>query len=1113
MSDLFGDITRSWADRAGDRRSASRPVIEAGSRGLSAGDAHSAARAVTAVLAEAGVPAGALVIQLTRRRPDWPVIPAVLLASGRVWLPADITGLPEALRRSGAQWLITEEPGDVAAVQAVGGTEVASELPVDGRSWSLLALSRTAAGSVPLPAGAGYVIPTSGSTGAPKLVIGSRRGLEHFVRWEVTALGLGPDARVAQLTPATFDPVLRDIFAAFAPSAVLCVPEDPHAVLDAAALQAWLDDSRVTVLHCTPTLLRALRPLLGERALPALRHLLVAGEALFAGDIAPLAPVMAAGLSVRNLYGPTETTLAKLSYEVTIADLAAAPQTRLPVGQPITGASAIALAPDMSPCVEGDVGEIYIRTPDRSCGYLDSPQEQSWRFVPNPFSTDPEDVVFRTGDLGYERPGAGFVLVGRNDRRTKVRGVTVDLGQVEAVLRQAPGVADAAVRAWQGPANHTVIAGYAAGTSSLDAGQLRSFLRSQLSGPAVPAFLTGMDKLPHTSSGKLDYGSLPSPWAAPAPEPADAEHLDAIEQAVLAAFAGILTDTAGVGPDDDLLDIGGQSIEAARIAVRLTSEFGEPVSIRDLLEHGTPRSTAGHLLRGFLARMPQPAWAELIGAHDRRTAHILSAEPDRRGPGLAPHPQLRHTAAAHMLQDLQRSRGRPAQARRSPRFPAPLSFAQDRFWAMHAQAPRAPQLHYTWARRLHGTVHPELLERALRELVERHDSLRMAFRLSAGQPVQAADIGAPLQLTAGDTGVRAAADPFGAAVSGLVPWASRPFELGSDLPIRACFIPVGEAGGVLALAGHVIVSDGDTKTILLRELATLYAHLAAGQGADLEPPRTTFADFARWERGQAAELLDAHTAYWRERLGDLPGRPPLPFDRPERGRPVVTDGHTTAVPVTAGHARLLRATARDWGVSSAAITGAALLCALWRWSGEPDQAFQFPVPNRPRPEFEQVIGCFTESAVLRDRVDPGEPFRDLARRTGQRFAEAIDHAVPYAALMTALYPDSDFRDPALSPVMFAPQPAVSRQFRLPGTTGEDARADLGTSVWPLQLYLYDTGEEMTLQFSSGTNAFSAGSVRRLAGCHARILELIAGNPGLAAGRACEEAAALTEDRP
>jgi len=380
MSDLFTLLADSWTGRISSGHSAAQ-IIASDDRGLSVSEAGIAVRALVAAADSCGVRPGQVVMQVTARRPDWAVAVVGLISSGRTWLPVppERRDMELAVRHANARWAFVEDAAQLDMLAAIPAVTVVGCTPVDDGRWQLAELKvgpggtkDQRAGAAVLPDDAAYIIPTSGSTGAPKWVVGSRRGLEHFIKWEIGLLAPESGTRFAQQTPVTFDPVLREVFVAFASGGCLCVPGEIQRSLDPATWVDWLYAAGIGVLHATPTLLRAALPvLMARRPLPRLRHLLLAGEELFSGDLQSLMEHYGPRLQVYNLYGPTETTLAKFCHRVTSADIdPARPERRVPVGRPIPGATAIAVTATGSPCVPGETGEIYIRTDYRSLGYL-----------------------------------------------------------------------------------------------------------------------------------------------------------------------------------------------------------------------------------------------------------------------------------------------------------------------------------------------------------------------------------------------------------------------------------------------------------------------------------------------------------------------------------------------------------------------------------------------------------------------------------------------------------------------------------------------------------------------------------------------------------------------
>ncbi|MCG7206624.1 non-ribosomal peptide synthetase [Streptomyces arenae] len=415
------------------------------------------------------------------------------------------------------------------------------------------------------PADAAYICFTSGSTGEPKGILGRGAGLAHFVTWQRDTFEVGPGDRVGQLTSWAFDVALRDVFLPLVSGAALCLPESRS--VDADRVLGFLSRRRVTVLHTVPSLAR--RWLAGRAPvpLPDLRLTFFAGEQLhgelvrdWRGRIAPRARAV-------NLYGPSETTLAKFWYEVPEPP-SPGPQ---PVGSPLPGTQA----------ASADGGEVVIRTPYRSYGYLSGPDA----FRPGPGG--PDDLLYPTGDLGSFDASGVLHLLGRIDDQVKVRGVRLALRAVERALESVPGVVQAGVVDVRDERGEVTLVGHVhVRTSSVTRDSLRRAVTDQLSAAAVPAVLhLGREALPLLPSGKLDRSQLRALAGTPvAAAPASAPPASA------ASITEVCEQVLGVSPlspDDNLFDQGADSLFALEIAARLEDVLGTPVPLGLLFEAPT----------------------------------------------------------------------------------------------------------------------------------------------------------------------------------------------------------------------------------------------------------------------------------------------------------------------------------------------------------------------------------------------------------------------------------------------------------------------------------------------------------------------------------------------
>jgi amino acid adenylation domain-containing protein len=465
-----------------------------------------------------------------------------------------------------------------------------------------------------------YVYFTSGSTGRPKGIAGRLKGIDHFIRWEIETLGLNEGARASQLLPLTFDGSVRDIFAPLVAGGVVCVPESREMILDTERLIEWLDREEINLVHCVPSLFRALinggpRP----EQLKALRHIVMAGEAVLPADVARWTQIFGERVALVNLYGTSETTLAKFYYFIKEADK---DRPSIPVGKPMPGARALVLDEKGRICPPGTVGEIYIRTPYRSLGYINQPELTSEVFVKNPLNDDAQDIVYRTGDLGRILEDGNFEFIGRKDQQVKVRGMRVELGEIESLLREHGGVRDVAVIDREGTDGTKYLCAYVVG-ESLDIDELRALAASRLPDYMVPSAFVMMEKLPRTLIGKIDRKTLPT--LAQANEAREfIEPRTGVEEVIAGIWAEVLG-LKRVSIDDNFFQLGGHSLLATQVISRIREALQVDVPLSALFE-GT---TVEKLARLVVAHEAKPGQAERVALILKRIEKMSAADTTR----------------------------------------------------------------------------------------------------------------------------------------------------------------------------------------------------------------------------------------------------------------------------------------------------------------------------------------------------------------------------------------------------------------------------------------------------------------------------------------------------
>ncbi|HBL28773.1 MAG TPA: non-ribosomal peptide synthetase, partial [Acidobacteria bacterium] len=452
-----------------------------------------------------------------------------------------------------------------------------------------------AAGEVPPPApdDPAYVFFTSGTTGRPKAVLGRQRGLSHFLSWQRATFGIAPGDRAAQLTGLSFDVVLRDVFLPLVSGATLVLPEEED--VSPERLLPWLAARAITVAHTVPTLAGAW---LGAAppgfVAPALRWTFFAGEPLLEQVVLRWRAACPHS-GVVNLYGPTETTLAKCFFHVPDPPVAGVQ----PVGVPLPQTQALVLAAGARLCGPGEVGEIVVRTPFRSLGYLDNPEESRLRFRPNPFRDDPADLLYFTGDRGRHRLDGSLEILGRLDDQVKIRGVRVEPAEVRAALGRHPSVWESALLVQEHrPGDQRLVACVVARPGAVcDPETLRRHLRQELPEAMVPSIFLPLEALPLTPNGKVDRRALARRVQEAREQALDGDEGEAralrtpVEEIVAGLWSEVLG-TPRIGPEDNFFQLGGHSLSGAQVVSRLREVFRIELPLRTLFEAPTLASLA-----------------------------------------------------------------------------------------------------------------------------------------------------------------------------------------------------------------------------------------------------------------------------------------------------------------------------------------------------------------------------------------------------------------------------------------------------------------------------------------------------------------------------------------
>ncbi|MCP3803363.1 amino acid adenylation domain-containing protein [Allokutzneria sp. A3M-2-11 16] len=544
-----------------ERQAAATPHAEAlvhNDSTLSYRELDDAANALAARLRAAGVGRDVPVGVCLTRTPRMVVAILAVLKAGGGYLPLDPEYPDERLAfmlaDSGAPVMVTETVLE-QRFPSFFGVVVLADQPE-----SVEALETAPADAASLA----YVLYTSGSTGRPKGVAVEHRNVVNLVEAYRQLFAPGELDRMLGATSVCFDASILELFAPLATGGTLVLVDTLFDLLTPVA-------DGVTAVQSVPSMMQEL---LRAGALPAsVRLLCIGGEPLPATLVERIYASSAITRMI-NIYGPTETTV-----DTTWAEVPRGTTHPL-IGRPIANARCYVLDDQGRPLPRGARGELYIGGPGVARGYLGRPDLNERMFLPDPFSQAENARMYRTGDLVREQADGQLDFLGRTDRQVKIRGVRVEVGEIEAAVLRQPGVAAAVVAVVDGDTGARVIAYVVPAATGLDHPALLAALRAELPSSMVPSDVLELDAIPFTTNGKLDTAALPR---APMAVAGAGAPLSTPVQRQVARLWGRLLDREVLDADQDFFGLGGHSLAALRMVSLANEEFGVRVGVSDLI--------------------------------------------------------------------------------------------------------------------------------------------------------------------------------------------------------------------------------------------------------------------------------------------------------------------------------------------------------------------------------------------------------------------------------------------------------------------------------------------------------------------------------------------------
>jgi amino acid adenylation domain-containing protein len=508
-----------------------------------------------------------------------------VLKAGGCYLPVDPRG-PRArresiLRQAGVRTVVSA--GDLSDEVWAPGRRV---LDLDLERAGIEALDSRDLGVGLAAENLAYALFTSGTTGQPKGVMITHGGFLNRMLWAQRSFPLTAADRVLRKAACTFDVSLDELFRALLNgSASVLMPETRG--FDPGGIAEVIERYGVTDADFTPTVLRELLAAVDPARLRSLRKIVSGVEALSA-DTERLV-LESLGVALFNLYGPTEVSVSATSWRCD----GAGGRAGVPIGRPMDNVRCYVLDEALRPAPPGQVGELFIGGAGLARGYLADPAMTARRFIPDMLSGVPGGRLYRTGDLARQGHDGVLEFLGRADAQIKHLGYRIEPAEVAAAIREFPGVAEAVVVS-DGAGGDARLVAHLVSDGPVRARELRAFLRDRLPDYMVPAAYARIDAVPLTAHGKLDAAALPPvPREAAASEAGFSPPRDEIEAKLADIWRQILL-VDRVGIHDSFFDLGGESMQAARIVASARGMLGADVGVAAIFDAPTIAELAAY---------------------------------------------------------------------------------------------------------------------------------------------------------------------------------------------------------------------------------------------------------------------------------------------------------------------------------------------------------------------------------------------------------------------------------------------------------------------------------------------------------------------------------------
>ena len=853
-----------------------------------------------------------------------------ILKAGGAYVPLDpdypTERLGDILSDSGVSLVLTQESlGDFLP-------QTGAELLCLDRDWEKIATySPENPFNLTTPENLAYVIYTSGSTGKPKGVLISHRGLMNLICWHQDAFEITPLDKTTQLARSAFDAAVWELWPCLTAGASLVLVK-PEIMQSPPDLRDWLIAQEITVSFLPTPLVEKILSLEWDENI-ALRIILTGGDKLHHY------PSVSMPFKLINNYGPTENSVVTTSGLV--PDYEEGNSSSPSIGKPISNTKIYILDRNLQPLPIGVPGELHISSVGLARGYLNRLELTQEKFISNPFNSG---ILYKTGDLVRYLPDGNIEFLGRIDNQVKLRGLRIELGEIQTVLETHPNVEQTVVIMREDTLYNQRLVAYVIRKNSLLTPQdLRRFLQQQLPAYMVPSAFVLLSDFPLNNNGKIDRKKLPIPDETSIIESAYIAPRNQKESLLAQIWQDVLQ-VSKIGVSDNFFELGGHSLKAISLVSKIQEKLGQSLPIKQVFAHPTIAE--------------QAALLSTVTPLTVATIPLVSAQETYE-----------------------------------------TSHAQRRFYVLQQMDLNNVAYHIVSTLKIAGDFSPDVFEKAIQLLISRHESLRTSFILINGEPQQKI-----LQNRPFDWEFKDWTNKPDEEILETIAKERKPFDLEKSPLVRSKIYKLSANEYILELEIHHIICDGWSMSLLAKECLQYYSDLAKGLQPSIEPLPIQYKDYAGWQNNLLrSENNPKNLDYWRQKLdnGQLT-RVHLPTDFK---RPQIKTFKGSHLSWTFDRETIskLRKICQENEITLFMALVAAVKILLYRYSGQHDITIGTEIATRSHPQLQSLIGLFLNTLVIRDQIEPEKGYKNLLAKVRQTVTEALEHSdYPFDILVEKL---------------------------------------------------------------------------------------------------------------